>query len=107
MNKVFFNKGLLALTLSAGLVLTGCGGGSSSNRGGPSSGGGGTEQPMTNGFSEVEGPLDAVQQPLSEQVLAPIVAGAAGTPLEASGELRDVVHCYRRPGYLRFNSSEC
>ncbi|MBW2940412.1 hypothetical protein [Zhongshania aquimaris] len=81
MNKVFFNKGLLALTLSAGLVLTGCGGGSSGNRGGPS-GGGGAEQPITNGFSEVEGPLDAVQQPLSEQVLAPIVAGAAGTPLE-------------------------
>ncbi|WP_339676124.1 hypothetical protein [uncultured Zhongshania sp.] len=82
MNKVFFNKGLLALTLSAGLVLTGCGGGSSSNRGGSSGGGGGAEQPITNGFSEVEGPLDAVQQPLSEQVLAPIVAGAAGTPLE-------------------------
>lgn len=81
MNKMLLNKGLLALTLSAGLVLTGCGGSSSSGGGGSSSGGG-SDEPMTSGYSEVEGPLDAVQQPLSEQVLAPIVAGAAGTPLE-------------------------
>ncbi|MEX1664793.1 hypothetical protein [Zhongshania arctica] len=78
MNKVFLNKGLLALTLSAGLVLTGCGG--SSGGGGSSAGAG--EEPVTSSYSEVDGPLDAVQQPLSEQLLAPIVAGTAGTPLE-------------------------
>jgi hypothetical protein len=78
MNKVFLNKGLLALTLSAGLVLTGCGG---SGGGGGSSAGAG-EEPVTSSYSEVDGPLDAVQQPLSEQLLAPIVAGTAGTPLE-------------------------
>lgn len=83
MNKILSNKGLLALTFSASLALAGCGGGSSHSGGSPSSGnGGGNEEPITSGYSEVEGPLDAVQQPLSEQVLAPIVAGAAGTPLE-------------------------
>jgi hypothetical protein len=74
MKKLFLNKGLVALTLSAGLVLTGCGGGSSSAGAG--------EEPVTSSYSEVDGPLDAVQQQLSEQLLAPIVVGAGGTPLE-------------------------
>ncbi|WP_269619853.1 hypothetical protein [Zhongshania sp. BJYM1] len=82
MNKILSNKGFLALTFSASLALAGCGGGSSG--GGSSSAGNGNtnNEPMTTSFSEVDGPLDAVQQPLSEQVLAPIIAGAAGTPLE-------------------------
>ncbi|CAA0094858.1 hypothetical protein [Zhongshania aliphaticivorans] len=87
MNKLLSNKGLLALTFSASLALTGCGGGGGGGGGSSSSGngggdGGGSNEPLTTSYSEVEGPLDAVQQPLSEQVLAPIVAGAAGTPLE-------------------------
>lgn len=86
MNKLLSNKGLLALTFSASLALTGCGGGGggggSSSSGNGSGDGGGSNEPLTTSYSEVEGPLDAVQQPLSEQVLAPIVAGAAGTPLE-------------------------
>ena len=86
MNKLLSNKGLLALTFSASLALTGCGGGGggggSSKSGNGGGDGGGGNEPLTTSYSEVEGPLDAVQQPLSEQVLAPIVAGAAGTPLE-------------------------
>lgn len=86
MNKLLSNKGLLALTFSASLALTGCGGGGggggSSSSGNGGGDGGGSNEPLTTSYSEVEGPLDAVQQPLSEQVLAPIVAGAAGTPLE-------------------------
>lgn len=85
MNKLLSNKGLLALTFSASLALTGCGGGGgggSSKSGNGGGDGGGSNEPLTTSYSEVEGPLDAVQQPLSEQVLAPIVAGAAGTPLE-------------------------
>lgn len=85
MNTLLSNKGLLALTFSASLVLTGCGGGGGgggSKSAGSGNGDGGGSQPITSSYSEVEGPLDAVQQPLSEQVIAPIVAGAAGTPLE-------------------------
>jgi hypothetical protein len=81
MNKFFLNKGLLILTVSAGLVLTGCGGGGGGGGGGDSSADAG-EEPVTSSYSEVDGPLDAVQQPLSEQLLAPIVAGTEGTPLE-------------------------
>ncbi|WP_204995124.1 hypothetical protein, partial [Spongiibacter marinus] len=54
-----FNRAGL-LGLSAAVLLTACGGG------GGSSSGGSSEQATYQG---VEGPLDMVQEPLSEQVL--------------------------------------
>lgn len=56
-----FNRAGL-LGLSAAVLLTACGGGG----GGGSSSGGSSEQATYQG---VEGPLDMVQEPLSEQVL--------------------------------------
>jgi|TARA_R110001583_G_scaffold3296_2_gene21493 hypothetical protein len=75
-------KTLLAMTFGVSLALAGCGG--SSGGGSPSQGSSADEQPVTSGYSEVEGPLDAVQQPLSEQVIAPLASAAAGTPLEGA-----------------------
>lgn len=70
-------KTLLALALATSVFAVGCGGGSSGSSSG-GSGGGGT----TDSRSEVSGPLDAVQTPVSEQVIAPLADAAAGTPLE-------------------------
>ncbi len=83
MKFLFSNKTLLAVGFGASLALTGCGGGSG---GGGSKAGGATpaEQPVTSGYSEVDGPLDAVQQPLSEQVITQLAGAAAGTPLEGA-----------------------
>ena len=75
-------KTLLAMTFGVSLALAGCGG--SSGGGSPSQGSSADEQPVISGYSEVEGPLDAVQQPLSEQVIAPLASAAAGTPLEGA-----------------------
>ena len=52
------SKGIAPSVLSACLLLTGCGGGSG--------GGGGGE---ASNFQGVEGPLDTLQEPLSNQVL--------------------------------------
>lgn len=78
------SKNLLsAVALSASIALTACGGGGGGGGGGGNSGGGGGgETPQANGYSNVEGPLDAVQEPLATQVFAPLAEGAAGTPVE-------------------------
>lgn len=73
-----------AAALSAAIALTACGGGGGGGGGGNNGGGdgGGNPPPQTNGYSNVEGPLDAVQEPLATQVFAPLAEGAAGTPVE-------------------------
>ena len=78
-----FNRAGL-LGLSAAVLLTACGGGG----GGGSSSGGSGEQATYQG---VEGPLDMVQEPLSEQVLGQIASAAAGTPLEGAVQCVDQV----------------
>ena len=72
------------LGLSAGLLLTACGGGG----GGGGSSSGGIEPAVYQG---VAGPLDAVQEPLSTQVLSPLGDAAAGTPLEGAVSCVDQV----------------
>ena len=72
------------LGLSAGLLLTACGGGGGG--GGSSSGG---SEPAA--YQGVAGPLDAVQEPLSTQVLSPLGDAAAGTPLEGAVSCVDQV----------------
>ncbi|MEE2653316.1 MAG: hypothetical protein VYE54_11370 [Pseudomonadota bacterium] len=78
-----FNRAGL-LGLSAAVLLTACGGGG----GGGSSSGGSSEQATYQG---VEGPLDMVQEPLSEQVLGQIASAAEGTPLEGAVQCVDQV----------------
>lgn len=63
------------LLLSASLVV-GCGGGS---EGGSSLSG--TTSAVTSKAGEVAGPLDALQGPLSDMVIAPLADAANGTPL--------------------------
>jgi len=67
-----FQKSLMALALTGTIMLVGCGGG------GGSSGGSNT----TAARNDVAGPLDTVQGPLSSQVLDPLAAAVAGTPLQ-------------------------
>ncbi len=78
-----FNRAAI-LGFSAALALTACGGGG----GGSSSASAKNEQATYQG---VEGPLDAVQQPLSEQVLGQLASAAAGTPLEGAVQCVDQV----------------
>lgn len=66
-------KTLMALALAGCVVAAGCGGGGSSGGGGSGS----TEDRNT-----VSGPLDAVQEPISMTVIAPLADAVAGTPLE-------------------------
>lgn len=73
-------KTLLAVTFGASLALTACGGGGKSGKTAAPAG----EQPVTSSYSEVDGPLDAVQQPLSEQLITQLAGAAAGTPLEGA-----------------------
>lgn len=81
LNNYNFGRSAL-LGLGAGLLLTACGGGG----GGSSSGGG-----ETAAYQGVAGPLDAVQEPLSTQVLTPLSEAAAGTPLEGAVSCVDQV----------------
>jgi hypothetical protein len=67
---------LAALVLAGSTALAACGGGSSGTSSG--GGGGGTYTPP----NKVEGPLDALQDPVSGQVFAPLISATAGTPLE-------------------------
>ncbi|MGQ0528782.1 MAG: hypothetical protein ACT4PG_03005 [Panacagrimonas sp.] len=71
-----FQKSWIALALASGVLLSACGGSS-----GGSSGGGNTPTGPT-ARSDVSGPLDAVQEPVSSQIIAPLADAAAGTPLE-------------------------
>lgn len=68
-------KTLMALALATSVFAAGCGGSSDSVSGGS----GGSSTTTRN---DVAGPLDAVQEPVSSQVLAPLATAAAGTPLE-------------------------
>lgn len=68
----------LSLAVAGGVFLTGCGGGGGGGGGSPDPGGN-TPPPATR--NDVSGPLDAVQGPLSSQVMAPLTQAAAGTPL--------------------------
>ena len=76
--KCFSGKTLLAVSFGASLALTACGGGGSSKSGKTTSA---AEQPVTSSYSEVEGPLDVVQQPLSEQVITQLAEAACLPPL--------------------------
>lgn len=78
-----FRKSLLSLALASSLLATGCGGGG---------GGSGSDDATTptDTRSSVSGPLDAVQTPVSQQVISPLAAAAAGTPLAG------VVQCVDR-----------
>lgn len=67
-------KSLYALAVAATTMLAACGGGGSSGDPAPA---------PTPPEAKVEGPLDAVQDPLSSQVFAALAAALAGTPLEA------------------------
>ena len=84
LNNYNFGRSAL-LGLGAGLLLTACGGGGGGG-GGSSSGGG-----ETAAYQGVAGPLDAVQEPLSTQVLTPLSEAAAGTPLEGAVSCVDQV----------------
>lgn len=81
-----FTRTVLATSLlSAGLILSGCGGGSSGSSG--SSSGGNSPSPSQNNSTVsdgVAGPLDDVQTPLSESVFSQLTTAAAGTPLEGT-----------------------
>lgn len=85
-----FRKSMLVLALAGTLGLVGCGGGgggSDSGSGGGSGGGGsspgGPPASTPTPRSNVAGPLDTVQQPVSSMVIAPLAGAAAGTPLAA------------------------
>ena len=84
LNNYNFGRSAL-LGLGAGLLLTACGGGGGGG-GGSSSGGG-----ESAAYQGVAGPLDAVQEPLSTQVLTPLSEAAAGTPLEGAVSCVDQV----------------
>lgn len=75
-----FKKTLLSLALASSLFATGCGGGGGGSDS-SSSGGGSTPARST-----VAGPLDAVQTPVSQQVIAPLTAATAGTPIAGVSE---------------------
>lgn len=75
-------KSLIALALAGSVFAAGCGGGSSSSS--PS-------EPETTARNDVAGPLDAVQEPVSSQVIAPLASAAAGTPLQGVVECVDQV----------------
>jgi hypothetical protein len=80
MRKQFMTGGLLALAVA----ITGCGGGGSSSPSSPPPSGG-TDNPPTSpapGGAKVAGPLDAVQGPVSQDVIAPLAASFAGTPMQ-------------------------
>lgn len=100
---------LLALALGLSVGLTACGGNGSDSPITTSTGGGGTGGGDTGGgtgggdtgggtgggdtgggtgggsaYSGVDGPLDAIQDPLSSQLFGPLGAAFTGTPLEGS-----------------------
>lgn len=72
--------------LSAGLIISGCGGGSSGSSSSGSSGGNSDPQVQNNTTvaDGVSGPMDEVQTPLSDSVFGQLTTAAAGTPLEAT-----------------------
>jgi hypothetical protein len=71
-------KGWLAVALAATVFAAGCGGGGGGDGSTPPNPGGGGSTP-----AKVTGPLDVVQNPLSDAVLGQLANAVAGTPLEA------------------------
>ena len=73
---------LLLSAIAATFALTACGGGGGSDVAGGDNGGnnGGGNPPPAQAY-RVTGPLDAVQQPLSDQVFGQLISATAGTPL--------------------------
>ena len=78
---------LLSAVLGLSMGLTACGG-SSGGSNGSSGGTGGDTGGGATGFSGVSGPLDALQEPISNDVLGQLAGAAAGTPLEG------VIDCF-------------
>lgn len=72
---------LLPAVLGLSIGLTACGGSGSSNGSGGANGDTGGGNPDV-GFTGVSGPLDALQDPISNDVLGQLSSAAAGTPLE-------------------------
>lgn len=68
-------KTSLALAIATATMLAACGGGGG---GGPNNGGGNGN----GGSTEVSGPLDTVQNAVSDTVISPLATAAAGTPLQ-------------------------
>lgn len=85
-------KSMFAFVVVLSLFVTACGGSNKSggspgtsgdNGSGSGSGSGGGSEPSTGSeYMNVEGPLDAAQGPLSDQVFGQLVGAAAGTPME-------------------------
>ncbi len=71
------NKFKLAVATFAVAGLAACGGGSGGSAGGSAAGSNGAAK-----TGEVAGPLDALQQPLSNDVIGALAGATAGTPLE-------------------------
>lgn len=69
-----YQKSLFVLALASSVFAAGCGGGSS---GGDSA----SMTPDPVARNQFAGPLDVVQEPVSSQILAPLVSATAGTPL--------------------------
>ncbi|MBD2858048.1 hypothetical protein IB286_03440 [Spongiibacter sp. KMU-158] len=85
MTDKFASKLLPALILGCSIMVTACGGGGSSKSSPTTTGDNtdtGSETPVQ--YAGVEGPLDALQDPLSTQVFGGLSSAAAGTPLEAA-----------------------
>lgn len=80
MKKQVLTSMMLALTVT----FAGCGGGSDgpSSSPPPSTGTPGTPSSPAPGAAKVAGPLDAVQGPVSSQIIAPLASTFAGTPLQ-------------------------
>lgn len=77
MNKLW----IAGLSLATVTALTACGGGSSGTSTSSSDGNTTTPTPVTGTAGSVAGPLDAVQTPVSSQVISPLKDAASGTPL--------------------------
>ncbi len=73
----------LSTVMASSLLIAGCNGGSSSSSG---SGPAPTPPPQNNSTvaDGVAGPLDEIQNPLSDTVFEPITSSAAGTPLQVT-----------------------
>lgn len=89
MNQNKFTSGFAGLAFAASLFLTACGGGGSSSGGGTTGTGGGGDVTQD---TSIAGPMDQLQDPLTQQILLPLSAATAGTPLAGAVQcLNEVV----------------
>lgn len=77
---------LIASILSAGLLVSGCGGGSSGSSGGAGSDTSPQIQSNTTVANGVTGPLDEVQNPVAENFFGQMESSSTGTPLATTFE---------------------